>query len=264
VHKHKLRTKKKFGQHFLTNDAALLQLINAINPSENDHFVEIGPGRGALTDQLLASGCKHLDIIEIDRDLITLLENTYSQKNVTVINADATEVDFSQFKKTQKIRIVGNLPYNVSTPILFQVLKSADALVDLHFLLQKEVVDRLVAQPGDSQYSRLSVMVQYHCHTQHLFDLGPHVFSPPPKVDSSFVRLKPHQQKITLQSYAHFSDVVREAFNQRRKTLSNSLKHRFAADEIKKLGIDPKIRPQQCTVSEFILLANYAARRGTL
>lgn len=255
--KHKITPRKRFGQHFLSDLNTLRKIVHAISPTASDHIVEIGPGQGALTDLILEGQPHHLDIIEIDYQLADHLKQRYQHINkINIIQADATKFDFSSLVRQQKIRIIGNLPYNVSTPLLFKVIEAINDIQDMIFLLQKEVVDRMVAQAGERDYSRLSVMLQYHCQAKRLFNVGPQVFIPPPKVDSSLVKLTPCKPPMPANHYDDFKLLVREAFNQRRKTLRNSLKPWFTETEIQALGIDPGLRPEKITLREFIHLAN--------
>lgn len=247
----KILARKRFGQHFLSDLNTLEKMARAINPLPTDHIIEIGPGHGALTNYLLQP--ERLSLLEIDRDLIQVLKENFKQQHIDIIETDATRFDFSSIIE-EKARVVGNLPYNVSTPLLFKVIESIDKIIDMHFLLQKEVVDRMVAQPGDSNFSRLSVMLQYHCKVKRLFNVSRHVFTPPPKVESAFVKLIPIEPAPV--NYQNFSQLVREAFNQRRKTISNSLKSWYTSEAIRAIGLDPQARPQALSVQDFILLAN--------
>jgi 16S rRNA (adenine1518-N6/adenine1519-N6)-dimethyltransferase len=248
--------RKRFGQHFLHDPNILQKIIAAISASPNDHFVEIGPGRGALTAALLSTGVT-LDAVEIDRDLVTYLQQTFAHdKKFSVHQADVLEFNFSSLiTHQQKLRIIGNLPYNISTPLLFKLFACLNHIQDMYFMLQKEVVLRLTAPVGDSVYNRLSVMSQYFCDCTLLFNVSANSFSPPPKVESAFVRLVPHQT-LTDAHFETFSAVVKEAFTYRRKTLANSLKRLVSAEQLKSIGIDPQARAQELTVADFVKISN--------
>lgn len=256
------RTKKRFGQHFLHDEHVIDRIIQAIKPAFDDQLIEIGPGRGALTTPLLKL-LKQLSIIEIDRDLI---EYWYSQQlpNLTIHANDALKIDYCslQTDKQRKLRIVGNLPYNISTPILFHLFDSLHCIEDMHFMLQKEVVDRMCARAGSKDYGRLSVMVQFYCEVEKLFDVGAGAFTPPPKVASSIVRLRPHPADKYTVDQGILQQLVAQAFSQRRKTLRNSLKAWFSADQIQAIGIDPGIRPEQLDLQAFIKLAEHAKQQA--
>lgn len=249
-----MKPRKRFGQHFLKDQQYLRNFAAAIAPQPNDHLVEIGPGRGALTDFLIGT-TQQLDIIEIDRDLVPQLVKKYGDR-ATIHEADVLSVDFHRLANKEKLRVVGNLPYNISTPLLFHLFEQLDVIQDMHFLLQKEVVDRLSAKTGTHDYGRLSVMTQFYCQTYALNRVPPEAFDPPPKVESAFVRLVPHTSPLSVNSFEQFKSVVREAFNHRRKTLSNSLKGIITADAIQQLDIDPKKRPQELSVEEYIRISN--------
>ena len=253
--------RKRFGQHFLHDRNVLEKIIAAIHPQANDNMVEIGPGKGALTFPL-AEKLRQLTVIELDRDLVANLQRQH--ENLIIHNADALKFDFGALTtKPHSLRIVGNLPYNISTPILFHLLEQADNIKDMHFLLQKEVVDRLAAQPGGKDYGRLSVMVQYHCKVEKLFLVSPGSFSPPPKVDSAFVRLLPWKQlPQKAKDFSRFTNIVRQAFSQRRKTLGKSLKNLVGKQQFENAGIDPALRPEQLSVEEFVRLANQSPALG--
>lgn len=249
-----MKARKRFGQHFLNNPYYLEQFRTAIAAKTEDHIVEIGAGHGALTDYL-AGESKQFDIIEIDRDLVPLLQKKYGHQ-ATIHECDVLNFNFRQLNKTNKLRVVGNLPYNISTPLLFHLFEQLDVIQDMHFLLQKEVVDRLCAKVGTHDYGRLSVMTQFYCNAISLLTVPPEAFSPPPRVMSAFVRLIPHKQALTVNSQERFTSIVREAFNYRRKTLSNSLKRWITADKLTNLGIDPKKRPQELKVEEYIRISD--------
>ena len=250
--------KKQLGQHFLHDRSVIEKIVLAVNPKPGDHLVEIGPGQGAITFPLLR---KHgaLTVIEFDRDLITpLSEAAHGLGELTIVHKDVLKVDFGKLAGEDRIRLVGNLPYNISTPILFHVLEHAESIVDMHFMLQKEVVERMAAGPGSKIYGRLSVMLQAVCEVQPLFDVAPGAFRPPPKVDSAVVRLLPKAAKdIGITDPEHFERLVRDAFGQRRKTLRNAVQALCTADQISAAGLRPESRAEQLAVAEFIYLSNY-------
>ncbi len=256
--------KKRFGQNFLHDAGVLQRMLRAIQPQADDRLVEIGPGEGALT-ALLLQHLQHLHVIEIDRDLAPLLQQRCAQAaagaplgELIIHQADALQFDFATLIPPQGgLRVVGNLPYNISTPLLFHVLEQANRIQDCHFLLQKEVVDRLAAAPGNKTYGRLSVMTQWRCRVEPLFKVGPGAFRPAPKVDSSFVRLLPHTEPPwPVQNFQHFSAVVAAAFAQRRKTLRNALQSMATAEAIRTAGIDPSARAETLGPAQFAHLSN--------
>ncbi len=248
------RPRKRFGQNFLHDSQVIAKIVQAISPRPTEHLVEIGPGLGALTQALLPK-TSQLDVVEIDRDLLATLHTLAVQyPQLTVHHADALQFDFSGLAKS--LRVVGNLPYNISTPLLFHLLAQLQVIKDMHFMLQKEVVERLSACPGSHAYGRLSVMVQYFCQVDYLFTVKPGAFYPAPKVDSAIVRLIPHASiPFVAQDFSRFSQIVLQAFNQRRKTLHNSLKKFLSSAQIASCGIDPNARPEQLSVEEFVRLA---------
>jgi len=255
--------RKRFGQNFLHDQGIIQQIIHAINPQLNENIVEIGPGKGALTEPLL-SHAKRLNVIELDRDLIPILQSNLGHPdNFYVHNADALKYDFSQLGDNKNsLRIVGNLPYNISTPLLFHLMKFAPIVKDMHFMLQKEVVDRITAQPSSKAYGRLSIMLQYYCFTEKLFNVKPGAFFPAPKVDSAIIRLMPYDTPhIKVDDSATFSSIVAQSFSQRRKTLRNNLKTILSNEEINQLGINPSARSETLTVEEFASLANFVYQK---
>ena len=251
--------RKRFGQHFLTDTALVERMVRAIDPRDSQCLVEIGPGQGALTRPLLDS-IQHLHVVELDRDLIAELERTIAPERLTIHGADALRFDFRPLKGSTDLRVVGNLPYNISTPLIFHLLEQVDVIADMHFMLQKEVVDRLVAAPGTADWGRLSVMVQYHCQADYLFFVPPEAFSPPPRVDSAVVRLTPTAPATPALDHALFSRLVAQAFTQRRKVISNALKSWLDKDQIEAAGVDPGLRPDAVDLAGFVALANQAAR----
>lgn len=247
--------KKKFGQNFLKDAAIIHSIIQSINPLLNDLLIEIGPGLGALTKPLLEK-TNRLLVIELDRDIVSWMENEYSKKNITIFNEDVLNFNFNQFD--QKIRIVGNLPYNISTPILFKCIDNILNIKDLHFMLQKEVVDRMIATPSSPEYGRLSVMLQYYFAMEHLVDVPKESFEPEPKVESSFVRLIPYEQyPFIANNIEQFARIVKEAFSQRRKTIRNTLKSFISENDFEKIGINPRLRAENLSVSDFVKISNY-------
>ncbi len=248
-------TRKRFGQHFLEDAEVIERLLRAIDPRPGERLVEIGPGRGALTYPLLERSGR-LAAIELDRDLLPLLRAGASTRGeLELFNADVLEFDFATLGGAP-LRIVGNLPYNISTPLLFHLLDSLSLIEDLHFMLQKEVALRLVAAPGGGDYGRLSVMLQQRCECHYLFEVAPRSFRPPPKVDSAVVRLVPlPAPRFDAGDPARFARVVQTAFGQRRKTIGNSLKTLLDRDRIAACGIDPGLRAENLSVADFARLA---------
>jgi 16S rRNA (adenine1518-N6/adenine1519-N6)-dimethyltransferase len=249
--------RKRFGQNFLNDAGVVAHLLDAIRPQAGDQFIEIGPGLGALTIPLLRR-LEHLDVIEIDRDLVADLRAGPGADQLTIHEANALEIDFSQLGRN--LRVVGNLPYNISTPLLFHVTGYADIVRDAHFMLQREVVERMSARPGTPAYGRLSVMLQYRWSIDSLFDVPPSAFRPSPKVWSSVVRLIPHR---ILPHVAHderlLAEVVMRAFGQRRKTLRNTLGDVLPPSGFEQLGIDPVVRGETLGVADFVRIANLIA-----
>jgi 16S rRNA (adenine1518-N6/adenine1519-N6)-dimethyltransferase len=251
--------RKRFGQHFLTDQAMIADIVAAIRPRADDAMVEIGPGLGALTTPL-AAVLRHLHVIEIDRDIIARLHRAYPPGQLSVHAGDVLEFDFSLLPRA--LRVVGNLPYNISTPLLFHLSRYAERIRDMHFMLQKEVVERMVAPPGGGDYGRLSVMLQYRFDMQLLLEVAPDAFSPPPQVDSAVVRMLPRPQaRLTAASQAGLEQVVRRAFGQRRKTLRNSLAGLLEAEDYAALGIAPGLRAENLTVADFVAISNYLAQK---
>ncbi len=258
------RARKRFGQHFLHDPHVINNILSAINPEAGQSIVEIGPGLGALTCPLLER-VEQLDVVELDRDVIPILkENCTSGGNLTVHEADALRYDFSQLPPPDtQLRIVGNLPYNISTPLIFHLLEHAGLISDMHFLLQKEVVDRICAKPGGGDYGRLSVMVQYRCRTTSLFNVSRGAFNPPPKVESAVVRLVPYESlPWPATDEPLLARLVNQAFSQRRKTLRKSLKGIATDQDFQLAGIDPSLRPEQLSVEQFVQLANAVSKQG--
>ena len=259
------KARKRFGQNFLSDDHIIARIVDAINPQADDNMVEIGPGQAALT-LLLLERLNALDVIEIDRDLVARLEHLREQyPGLTIHSADALRFDFRQLQKSadKKLRVIGNLPYNISTPLLFHLIEQADIIEDMHFMLQKEVVERMAAQPGGGDYGRLSIMVQYRCQVDNLFIVPPTAFRPQPKIDSAIVRLTPHVElPHPANDEKRLAQLVNHAFTQRRKTLRKSLKTFIPAEQIEAVGIDPMRRPETLSIAEFVALANIPVKNS--
>lgn len=249
--------KKSLGQHFLTDRSYIDKIVMAVNPQPGDRLVEIGPGQGAITFPLLR---KHgeLTAIEFDRDLITpLMEASEGVGRLTIIHKNVLDVDFGKLAGDDALRLVGNLPYNLSSPILFHAIEHATSIRDMVFMLQKEVVDRMAAEPGSKVYGRLSVMLQAYCRVDALFVVPPGAFRPPPKVDSAVARLVPRDAaSVGIRDRGRFEAVVRAAFGQRRKTLRNALGGTCTTDQIEAAGLRPDARAEQVDVDGFVRLAN--------
>jgi 16S rRNA (adenine1518-N6/adenine1519-N6)-dimethyltransferase len=250
--------RKRFGQHFLHDPAVIDRILSAVNPRAVEHLVEIGPGRGALTRRLLDAGtAAPLDVIEIDRDLADLLERgPDTGPRLLVHRADALDFDFAALARSRggRLRIVGNLPYNISTPLLFHLLQSTDSIEDLHIMLQREVVARMAARAGDRDYGRLSVMLAPWVIVERLFDVGPGAFKPPPRVWSAVVRLTVRRTPAFPVS-EHYGPLVAAAFSQRRKTLRNALRQLVSVEQIEAIGLDPGARPETVSPERFNALA---------
>ena len=290
--------KKRFGQNFLTDQSVITSLVDAISPQADDLMVEIGPGLGALTKPLLQK-LNLLHVVEVDRDIIAWMEKEYAGKAIQIHNADALKFDFSSLlnissalvmdarqqggsdeivrqvqrgadnadnaadaPKLKKLRVTGNLPYNISTPILFHLLDNIHAISDMHFMLQKEVVERMVAAPSTAAYGRLSVMLQYKLHMDYLITVPPEAFDPAPKVESAFVRCVPHAAlPFIAQDEALFAAVVLAAFGQRRKTLRNTLKSLLDDDGFAQLQLDSQLRAENLSVEQFVQIANFLSAK---
>lgn len=258
------KARKRFGQNFLQDSGIIRRIVRSVAPSGQDHLVEIGPGLGAITELLLEENGQ-LDVVELDRDLIPILRvKFFNYPGFAIHEADALKFDFSSLRQQdEKLRVVGNLPYNISTPLIFHLLSFQGLIQDMHFMLQKEVVDRLAAQPGNGQWGRLSVMAQYYCDVESLFAVPPECFDPQPKVDSAIVRLTPRAQPThPAKDEVQLADTVRLAFSQRRKTLRNNLRGVLEVDALESLGIDPQRRPETLTLEEFVKLSNYRTEQA--
>ena len=250
--------RKRFGQNFLVDQQVISDIVSAVAPKRDDCVVEIGPGLGALTDPLLQR-LDHLHVVEIDRDIIARLRPRYSPAKLTIHPGDALDFDFSSLvdQSGRKLHVVGNLPYNISTPLLFHLARFADCVYDMHFMLQKEVVERMVAEPGSSDFGGLSVMLQYRFVMDWLLDVPPECFSPAPKVDSAVVRLIPRPpEELSAKDEARFAAVVSAAFAQRRKMLRNNLKGILGDDGFVALGIAPTARAEELSVADYLRIAN--------
>ncbi len=246
---------KRFGQNFLVDQNIIDDIVRAIRPEANDNMVEIGPGLGALTRPLLMR-LNTLHVVEIDRDIIARLKTDYPQDKIVIHEGDALKFDIAQLPAP--LRIVGNLPYNISSPLLFHFADYAARITDMHFMLQNEVVERMVAAPSTPEYGRLSVMLQYRFHMEKLLDVPPESFRPAPKVDSAIVRMIPMSKKeILVQDEALFAEVVMAAFGQRRKTLRNTLRGHLAEEGFAQLGIDAQLRAENLGWLEFARIANW-------
>tara|TARA_B100000767_G_scaffold273912_1_gene305402 strand:- start:1644 stop:2498 length:855 start_codon:yes stop_codon:yes gene_type:complete len=270
----KHQARKRFGQNFLHDQGIIRHIVACIRPKPEQRIVEIGPGLGAITEHLLAT-TGHLDVVELDRDLLPYLRIAFASygDNLRIHEADALQFDFRSLisdnlsadspsttgsnTKQGLLRIVGNLPYNISTPLIFHLLSYTDLITDMHFMLQKEVVLRLAAGAGTNNYGRLSIMAQYFCRIDNLFEVPPEAFDPRPKVDSAIVRMAPYTElPHTAHNFKHFEQLVKSGFAQRRKTLRNNLKGIADDEQLQSLGIDPSIRPERLTVGDFVAISN--------
>jgi len=256
--------RKRFGQNFLSDASIIQRIIQSINPQPGQRIIEIGPGLGALTCPILEI-VQQMDVIELDRDIVPKLQlncglDKVQNKQLRIHNTDVLKFDFSELAYNEPLRIIGNLPYNISTPIIFHLVTFSHLIQDMYFMLQKEVVQRLAAKPDTSNYGRLSVMAQYYFHVSPLFLVPPESFQPAPKVDSAIVRLVPHSEKpVSVDNDKAFSKFVSIAFSQRRKTLRNVLRDHLSPLQIEALGIDPGIRAQSLNLQQFAAL--YQAQR---
>jgi 16S rRNA (adenine1518-N6/adenine1519-N6)-dimethyltransferase len=248
--------RKRFGQNFLTDQVVLHDIIRAIDPKPGDAMVEIGPGLAAMTGLLLES-LDRLHVVELDRDLVARLKKNFDPARLSIHEGDALKFDFTSIPVTegQKLRVVGNLPYNISSPLLFHLAEIAPRVQDQHFMLQKEVVERMVAEPGSKAYGRLSVMLQWRYYMELLFVVPPTAFDPPPQVDSAIVRMIPLAQPLPCDA-AKLEQVVTKAFSQRRKVIRNCLSGMFTENDLVDVGINPQARPEDVPVEQFVALAN--------
>lgn len=255
------RARKRFGQNFLHDQHWIGRIVRSIDAKPGDALIEIGPGQAALTREIVACA-GHETAVEIDRDLAAFLRTQFAPEELTLIEADALTLDWATVLEGKRLRIIGNLPYNISSPLLFALMKGAHRVIDQHFMLQKEVVDRMTAEPGSKTYGRLSVMLQYRYVMHKLFDVPPGAFVPPPKVTSSIVRMIPRPvETLPEVDLEVFGDVVAAAFQQRRKTLRNALSAHLTEEEIRAVGIDPTLRAEALGVDAFVTLANAAAAK---
>ena len=248
--------KKRFGQNFLTDHTVLHDIMRVVAPQRDDAMVEIGPGLGAMTRMLIESvACLH--VVELDRDLVKRLHAGFDPARLVVHSADALQFDFSSLPVPpgQKLRVVGNLPYNISSPLLFHLAAMTPLVQDQHFMLQKEVVERMVAPPGSKTYGRLSVMLQWRYRMELMFIVPPTAFDPPPRVESAIVRMIPIAQPLACNQQA-LEAVVLKAFSQRRKVIRNCLAGMFTEDDLRAAGIDPQLRPEAIGLTEYVALAN--------
>jgi 16S rRNA (adenine1518-N6/adenine1519-N6)-dimethyltransferase len=255
--------KKRFGQNFLTDQSIISSLIDAISPKLDDLLVEIGPGLGALTKPLMQK-LKLLHVVELDRDICAWMvkdyAKQYAEQSIIIHNVDALKYDFTSLG--ENLRVTGNLPYNISTPILFHLLDNLPCITDMHFMLQKEVVERMVAMPSTPAYGRLSVMLQYHLHMEYLITVPPEAFEPAPKVESAFVRCVPHATlPFVAKDTALFAKIVMSAFGQRRKTIRNTLKDFLNDDDFAQLSLNPQLRAENLSVKNFVEISNYCLSR---
>jgi 16S rRNA (adenine1518-N6/adenine1519-N6)-dimethyltransferase len=252
------RARKRFGQHFLSDPSVVDAILRAVHATKDDVVVEIGPGQGAITAALAASA-GHLHAVELDRNLASRLRRQYEGvENVTIHEADALKFDFAILG--DRLRIVGNLPYNISTPLLFHLLKVRDRIIDMHFMLQKEVVDRMAAAPGSKAYGRLGIMLGCHLNIESLFDVDRSAFDPPPEVTSAVVRLDPLAAgTFNIEDDALLSKIVTSAFMKRRKTIRNSLRDIVEISDLDAVGIDAGLRPEQISIAKYVQLSNHLA-----
>jgi 16S rRNA (adenine1518-N6/adenine1519-N6)-dimethyltransferase len=251
------RPRKRFGQNFLHDAQVIERIVRAIDPKPEQHLVEIGPGKGAITAPLLRR-VGQMDAVELDWDLVPLLQRQCDGVGeLRVHQADALRFDFCSLAGGGPLRVTGNLPYNISTPLIFHLLGQAHCIKDMHFMLQREVVERMAAEPGGGDYGRLSVMVQYRCAVTPLFDIGPDAFDPPPKVHSTLVRLVPHATPpVHVDDESDLSAIVAQAFSQRRKTVRNALRSLLEEGDIRAAGVDPGTRPEHLGLNDFAALSN--------
>ena len=253
------RARKRFGQNFLHDQYTIDAIVSAIAPRQNDVLVEIGPGLGALTEPV----CDQVDkmhVVELDRDLAARLREHPRLKDKLIVHeADAMKFDFDELAQPDRpLRIFGNLPYNISTPLIFHLLEKSQHITDMYFMLQKEVVERLAAGPNSKDYGRLTVMTQYYCQVSPVLEVGPHAFKPAPKVDSAVVRLAPWPKRpYEALDIADLQRVCQEGFGQRRKTIRNSFRNFITAEQLEELNIDPNLRPENLTLAQFVSIANW-------
>jgi 16S rRNA (adenine1518-N6/adenine1519-N6)-dimethyltransferase len=257
----KHQARKRFGQNFLHDQGVIARIINAVGPTADDHLLEIGPGQAALTLPLAQSGAR-LDCVELDRDLARHLESRFAgQDNVTIYQQDVLKFDLKELtRQPHSLRVIGNLPYNISTPVMFHLLNNHQLIDDMVFMLQLEVVQRMSAKTGDKNYGRLGLMLQYYCEVEHLFNVPSTAFTPQPKVSSAIVRLRPHRQFPVITSNPEIlHNVIRTAFNQRRKTLKNSLKAIISEETLRQLPLDSGLRPENLSLADYVTISDVIA-----
>ena len=256
------RARKRFGQNFLHDPAIIRRIVEAIQPRAHEHLVEIGPGQGALTGALLASGCT-LDVVELDRDLIAPLRTRFSNyPGLQIHQADALRFNFAHLHRERKLRLTGNLPYNISTPLIFHLLNHAALIEDMHFMLQLEVVNRMAATPGGKAWGKLGVMTRYHCQVDALFEVAPGAFTPAPRVQSAIVRLRPRPLPDSSgDTEKQLRRVVTAAFAQRRKTLRNNLRNLIDVQQLEGLGISPGARAETLSLEQFLSISRLIAQQ---
>ena len=252
--------KRKFGQNFLQDSFYIRAIIEAVHAQKDDNLIEIGPGLGSLTDHLVQK-VSLLHVIEIDPDMIRFLKNKPYQSKLSIYPGDVLHFDFSTLGAEQKI--VGNLAYNIATPLLFRLIKNKDNLIEAHFMLQKEVADKLYAQKN-SHVGRLSLLMQYHFAIEYLFTVPPQAFYPEPKVESVFVRLTPIQPLYPVNNWEYFADLIKKAFAMKRKTLANNLKSIVSKEHLLSLGIGPRVRPEALSLKDYVVLSNSLYERNIL
>lgn len=255
------KPKKRFGQNFLVNDIIIDKIIEQFNPQKSQAILEIGPGRGALTHKLIQHA-QHLYVVEIDREIVAQLKKQFvGCSTITLIAQDM--LTFNLRALEQPVRVIGNLPYNISTEVLFHLLESKENIQDMLFMLQKEVVDRITASPNTKAYGKLSVLLQYACFTQKLFEVPPDAFYPKPKVTSSIVKLTPFKQLPCIaENTSHLKIIVHSAFTARRKTLRNALNKLFTEDDFKALALDNSLRPENLSVAQYVTLSNHFTQKS--
>lgn len=265
INPNKHQAKKRFGQNFLVSEYIINQIISSLAINEEDYILEIGPGLGAISSHMI-NLCKKLYAVEIDKDLAPkLIKQFGSCANFKLFNQDILEFSleeniYDELPKNNLLRVVGNIPYNISSPIIFKFLSNLKNIKDLNFMVQEEVANRLASNPGSKNYGRLSIMVQYFCVAEKLVDVDASCFSPPPKVQSAFIRLVPKDSKDLLANdFALFADIVKIAFNQRRKTVANVLKQFVTKDELVALNINPSLRPEDLKVIDYVNISNYCS-----
>ena len=262
MHKDSHHIRKRFSQNFLQDQSVIENIIDIIYPQKNDHIIEIGPGKGALTIPIF-NNVEKLNVIEIDKDLVKFLRRNIDDKNLVIHEYDALKFDYSKFKHSN-LKLIGNLPYNISTPLLFHLLSYKNKIKNMFFMLQKEVVERICAKSGTKEYGRLSVMLQYYCDVESMLIIKPEAFYPNPKVDSSIIKITPRKKpKYQLLDENSFEKIVKAAFSQRRKTLFNGLKKYLNESEIKKIGIPKNERAEKLEVEDFVKLSNLYYQSNT-